>query len=181
MSVIFNKVCKDGKSRKHIKEICSYCNQEFDLRISKRKFQKHFCNIDCKRKYDDQNKIILNCDWCHQEFKKRKCKLQWSKSGLFFCTKKCKDRAQKLDGLKQLHPPHYGTSTKIDYRQIYKNTGKDIICKRCGYNEFESCVHIHHIDKNRENNNIENLIPLCANCHFGLHDNHWKLEDLIRN
>jgi len=51
-------------------------------------------------------------------------------------------------------------------------------CQRCGYYEFEGSLHIHHINRDRDNNNESNLILLCANCHFGLHQKKWKLEEI---
>jgi hypothetical protein len=30
-------------------------------------------------------------------------------------------------------------------------------------------LHIHHIDENPSNNEIDNLIPLCLNCHANVH------------
>lgn len=51
-------------------------------------------------------------------------------------------------------------------------------CARCGYCEFKSSLHVHHPDKNRDNNDPSNLIVLCSNCHQGLHHNIWKLEDI---
>jgi 5-methylcytosine-specific restriction endonuclease McrA len=38
-------------------------------------------------------------------------------------------------------------------------------CDKCGYSYLE----IHHIDKNPENNNFENLITLCRVCHRNIH------------
>lgn len=59
---------------------------------------------------------------------------------------------------------------------------RDIIpieyCARCGYCESTGSLHIHHIDQNHDNNLPENLIVLCANCHFGLHHGKWKLSDI---
>lgn len=45
-------------------------------------------------------------------------------------------------------------------------------CSRCGYNKHPQLLGIHHKDKNRENNNIENLEVLCANCHSEAHLKH---------
>lgn len=41
----------------------------------------------------------------------------------------------------------------------------EIRCSNCNYNEFESLVEVHHIDKNRTNNIKNNLIWLCCMCH----------------
>jgi hypothetical protein len=51
-------------------------------------------------------------------------------------------------------------------------------CVRCGYDEDRGSLHVHHINRDHTNNGPQNLIVLCANCHFGLHHNTWKLEDL---
>jgi excisionase family DNA binding protein len=42
-------------------------------------------------------------------------------------------------------------------------------------------VHIHHIDRDRENNSKENLVLLCANCHYGLHHHLWDIGELNGN
>lgn len=38
------------------------------------------------------------------------------------------------------------------------------------YEKLSTFGHVHHIDKNRKNNNIENLILLCAECHRQVHN-----------
>jgi predicted restriction endonuclease len=38
-------------------------------------------------------------------------------------------------------------------------------CELCGYNKYKEALEVHHIDKNRRNNNIKNLMVLCPNCH----------------
>ena len=44
-------------------------------------------------------------------------------------------------------------------------------CARCGLdcrnaNSANSVLQVHHIDENPGNNDIDNLIPLCASCHL---------------
>lgn len=41
-------------------------------------------------------------------------------------------------------------------------------CERCGYAKIE-ILQIHHKDKNRENNDLNNLELICPNCHFEEH------------
>ncbi|TSC70186.1 MAG: hypothetical protein CEO12_501 [Parcubacteria group bacterium Gr01-1014_46] len=41
-------------------------------------------------------------------------------------------------------------------------------CERCGYDKFE-ILQIHHKDRNRKNNNIDNLELICPNCHYEEH------------
>ena len=51
-------------------------------------------------------------------------------------------------------------------------------CARCGYSEIISSLHVHHIDQNHDNDSPDNLLVLCANCHFGLHHKKWKLSEI---
>jgi len=38
-------------------------------------------------------------------------------------------------------------------------------CEMCGYKEHLEILQVHHIDGNRKNNKLENLMILCPNCH----------------
>jgi predicted nucleic acid-binding Zn ribbon protein len=41
-------------------------------------------------------------------------------------------------------------------------------CERCGYSKYE-ILQLHHKDKNRFNNDLDNLELICPNCHFEKH------------
>jgi len=41
-------------------------------------------------------------------------------------------------------------------------------CERCDYNKYE-ILQVHHEDRNRNNNNLDNLELICPNCHFEEH------------
>ena len=45
---------------------------------------------------------------------------------------------------------------------------RGMICERCGYNKKE-ILHIHHKDRNRNNNDFGNLELICPNCHYEEH------------
>lgn len=49
-------------------------------------------------------------------------------------------------------------------------------CQVCG---SESDIHIHHRDGDRTNNDLENLIPLCQDCHYDVH--HGEIESLSKD
>ena len=42
-------------------------------------------------------------------------------------------------------------------------------CYICGYDKHPSLLEVHHIDRNRNNASIDNLIPLCPTCHAEKH------------
>ena len=45
---------------------------------------------------------------------------------------------------------------------------RGVVCERCGYNKKE-ILHVHHKDRNRNNNELENLELICPNCHYEEH------------
>ncbi|MBI5003828.1 HNH endonuclease [Candidatus Kaiserbacteria bacterium] len=47
-------------------------------------------------------------------------------------------------------------------------------CERCGYSKKE-ILHVHHRDRNRNNNDLSNLALICPNCHYEEHylENSW--------
>jgi hypothetical protein len=66
----------------------------------------------------------------------------------------------------------------VDYRknsQLLRALFKDycvIHDKDCGN------IEIHHNDRNRHNNNLTNLIPLCKNAHRQVHMSNWKFDGM---
>jgi hypothetical protein len=108
-------------------------------------------------------KIKVSCSLCKLEFNVSQSRYN-TKSGLHFCCREHKDKAQRIEsGFTSLHPPHYGDGSyyyrKIAFRfYLHK-------CELCGYDKITKILEVHHIDKNRKNNNIINLIILCPICH----------------
>lgn len=81
-------------------------------------------------------------------------------------------------GLKEIQPTHFG-SGESSYREIAFRS-KERKCERCSYNKHPEILEVHHQDRNRENNTIENLLILCPNCHMEEHflnkDGKWKIK-----
>jgi len=180
----------NGQKRIGILLLCKECGKEF---ITRKDQPNTFCNKKCSHKFwSKSHRVDIVCAWCNKVFSKQVSKSTYgSKSGLRFCCRKCKDQAQKLGGLKEIMPPHYGTAkygydingngiySKYEaaiYRKLFEE--QELVCQRCGYKEFVGSIHIHHMDEQKENNQKFNLVPLCANCHFALHHNRWVLEEL---
>ncbi len=58
------------------------------------------------------------------------------------------------------------------------STMEKVNCLRCNYAEFNSSLVIHHKDGNHSNDDPDNLIVICYNCHMAYHSHSWKLEDI---
>lgn len=62
---------------------------------------------------------------------------------------------------------------EFSYRNILIKKKQKRKCWLCGTANFKILA-VHHIDKNRKNNNLNNLSWLCHNCHFLVH--HYEEE-----
>ena len=142
--------------------------------------RKHHICPECQKE-DLKNKntqIECECAYCHKKFFKAPSKLLQSKSKLYFCCREHKDLAQRLDSGKQfetIRPNHYGT-VSIDYRlTALRNYPHK--CELCGWDEDIDFLEVHHIDENRKNNTLENLMILCPICHKKLTTHKYKLKN----
>jgi len=57
-------------------------------------------------------------------------------------------------------------------KKIFKNK-KTYVCEYCKKRKYINKLHIHHKDKNRQNNKRDNLIVCCRKCHVQLHGGHY--------
>ena len=127
------------------------------------------CQEEDKNNRFDESRIEVECAYCHKKIIKQKSKLENSKSGLYFCCREHKDLAQRIDSgseFDKMRPEHYGEtlSDSPDYRKKAFRTYENK-CAVCGYLEEPKILQVHHIDENRANNDLNNLIILCPNCH----------------
>lgn len=157
---------------------CLHCYTEFKARSQdvSRGFGK-FCTQSCSSIYNRGKKpkpeFNVSCAYCAVEFYMPLSKQNNSKSGLYFCCRKHKDQAQRINGIKEIWPSHYGPGNgKYSYRTTQLNN-RPAVCERCGYDKHIAGIVIHHKDRNRENNTDDNLEVLCACCH---NIEHWGEE-----
>jgi len=59
---------------------------------------------------------------------------------------------------------------------MYRNIVKHKKCQRCG---SDGKINVHHIDRNRYNNDLSNLEVLCTKCHAHEHKN-WLAANNTR-
>lgn len=145
----------------------------------------HICPL-CQEEDRQKEKVKCTCAYCGQDFLRAPSKADRSKSGLQFCSRECKDLAQRINSgekFDEMRPDHYENGQGIHYRntafRYYEHS-----CAVCGWNEDEDILEVHHIDENRTNNQIENLIILCPLCHRKLSSHKYVLIDrttIIKN
>jgi len=140
---------KKGKSGYHHKsrEVqCKECKNSF---ISTGALAL-FCSDKCKEKSrPDRLKKDFVCKFCEKAFKRRAFN-----NACYFCSREC-------NGFFQMAYSGKG--------YFYKAFAlKDHRCEICGENDYQVLV-VHHLDRNRKNNDIGNLQILCANCHHRIH------------
>lgn len=138
---------------------CDCCGTEYkkQKRLAEGAKREHFCSQKCYNNSVVRVKVF--CAHCGIEFLKAPSKIE-TKSGLHFCTREHKDLAQHY--IKAIQPDHYGTSSKNYRAKALKHYGTE--CIKCGFSNI-AALEVHHIDRNRDNNDITNLVVLCANCH----------------
>lgn len=147
---------------------CNNCGKDFqadsrEVNRGNAKFCSRTCANNSKKGIKVQRKSNCTCAQCKVEFYRRPSKSS-SKSGLYFCSRACKDKAQRIGGIKEIQPFHYSNSLK-EYRLLVEREVGITHCNRCGYKEFPQILQVHHKDRDRKNNDISNLEVLCPNCH----------------
>ena len=134
------------------------CNALLVTIVNSMVTKRLYCSPECFHK-TKQRSVIKICAQCGKEVRKTPSDLSNSKSGLVFCNRECKELAQRIGGIEEIQPDHYGVVGS--YRRYKGN-----ICERCGFVPENPCqLDVHHVDENHENNEQSNLQTLCANCH----------------
>lgn len=47
-------------------------------------------------------------------------------------------------------------------------------CRICGADPCDATLHVHHVDWDRSNNRLRNLVTLCVSCHKAVHAHGYR-------
>ena len=151
----------DGKPRRLYPVCCENCGQTFYVPAHVRA-KRRFCSRACSSK-NGLRRVQATCSVCGTEFERRDRPSRISKSSLEFCSRKCKDLAQRLDSGVDLQPSHYKDGNAAYRQRALRHYGAK--CSVCGYSESPQMLDVDHIDNDRANNAIKNLQVVCVWCH----------------
>ena len=146
--------------------VCKACKKKFQTKPSHIKLGwGKFCSKTCATTASKKGKRV-HCAVCNKEVYRSLRDIGRSESSKYFCGKSCQTlwRNQLYSGDNHSNFKH-GTAS---YREKMKRSGIKKVCTLCKTNDFRVLA-VHHIDKNRKNNSIENLAYLCHNCHHLVH------------
>ncbi|MEK7477764.1 MAG: HNH endonuclease [Patescibacteria group bacterium] len=129
-----------------------------------------YCSIKCSA-WSKRRGLVVGCFICNKEVYKSLEDLKNSKSKNYFCSKKCSLRWNTSLHMGADSPNWRGG--KSSYKNILSRDKIEKVCILCGKDNYK-ILSAHHIDQNRNNNDITNLTWLCQNCHFLVH--HYDLE-----
>lgn len=148
---------------------CELCGKIFKKKRSQIKLSNHnFCSKSCAWFASRKGKMI-SCNECGAEVYKSLKSLKSSKYKKYFCSWNCSNAWLGRKNRGKSHPNWNGGSSS--YKNLLLHSNLNTKCILCGIKN-QKILLAHHIDKNRNNNNISNLRWLCCNCHFLVH--HYK-------
>jgi len=158
---------------------CWYCYKKIKQQNSTYKIA--YC-MDCRVELkSSQAKRCITCD---------RIKRRGGKYSTFKICKECNSKCTGFNGLcrscaskGERNAMYIDGRSKEDYGFEFSESLKQIVRKRDNYKcQLCNCtslennreLDVHHLDLNKSNNNIDNLIALCMKCHTTLHNNYRK-------
>jgi hypothetical protein len=153
---------------------CDQCGKEFDKRKSNiNQSRRRGHNIYCSKACANLGLIsstVEPCGYCGKTVISSKSRKAKAKTGHVFCNSSCAAFWQN----KNLGSPRLKNGIATYRRIAIENQGD--MCVVCGYDKV---TQVHHIDKNRDNNDISNLVVLCPNHHAEVHRGLLDIKNVI--
>ena len=153
---------------------CKICSNEFYAKPNwiKKGWGK-YCSRKCLHK-SQENGMIVECFMCRKEIYRAGQQLQRSKSKKYFCSKSCQTLWRNtVVFIGENHANWRGGEST--YRNIISSSKVLPVCKMCKYNDKRILI-VHHVEKKRKNNRLNNLVWMCHNCHYLVH--HHQVEKI---
>jgi len=171
-------------ARKTVPQTCLNCETKFlttkyQVDLGGGKFCTTHCHTMWRRKNPKPPRTNCSCAWCNKEIFRKPSSP--AKTNFRFCSRKCLGLAMRCRlGFEEMIPAHFDTAkgpsleeptpdrqirARRDHRDNVIASGRLWVCEDCGYSQHKEVLHVHHIDRNRQNNELDNLKILCPTCH----------------
>jgi len=134
--------------------ICKACGVSFISKKAPKKPQD-YCSRQCSAQKKCKEKIERTCQECNKIFYVAPNIVKKHSTGGKFCKNECRLKNWNKNSMQVQKPGMY---RKNAWRFYEKR------CYDCGITD-ERVLVIHHIDGNRKNGLLSNLVPVCHNCH----------------
>lgn len=155
---------------------CAVCSKPFGTKpfFVKRGMGK-YCSRACHHIGLRKGKMTP-CFLCGKETYKQAKALSKSKSGKLFCSKSCQT---KWRNVLFIGPKHANWKEgRHAYRSVLLRHKVPQTCRLCKTRD-KRVLAVHHLDQNRKNNGVDNLVWLCHNCHHLVHHHEGERERLM--
>jgi hypothetical protein len=161
-----SRQCSATSRRQGEIRACPVCGKEFYARPKQiRRGWARFCSLECH--YQDKRlRHEYQCAYCGKEVLRAPYKTAKSTSGLIYCNRSCRISWTNQRRRGANHPNWKGGEST--YRDTMLREGPPPVCRRCGLTDIRVLT-VHHLDEDRTNNQLKNLVWLCHNCHHLVH------------
>lgn len=175
---------KTQKKTQRVELVCEQCGDKFRV-PPYREETARFCSKECLEKWKSENwqgknsphyqgkKEERTCKVCGKEFTIPEAWLRKDNTTGEFCSRECKD--EWFSG--ENSPNWEGGTSFLPYPPEWEEKRKEALerdgykCQKCGKTQKEHMeehgrsLFVHHIDGNKMNSSLRNLITLCLSCH----------------
>jgi len=146
---------------------CKQCGKQFSVKPSHVKMgHGKYCSMKCLWQSQRTGRYVI-CETCGKEVWKMQKALKNSKSKKFFCAKSCQAKWRNKIFVGSKHANWQGG--EYTYQRIMAVNKIPAVCASCSIKDKRVLV-IHHMDHDRKHNTTDNLMWLCRNCHYLIHD-----------
>lgn len=191
------KYCSNECRFKHMKEKrnmveCYECGKKFHRKpFSEKRSSKNFCSRDCQMDYRERKtNIEIECDECGEKFIRKKSYLTNNKNEHIFCSTGCRNKYYAYQMRGKNHPRWKGGISYKKYGEYWLKQRRKVLksdnhtCQICNKEREDMGKRepqVHHINANLQddgtkNNDLDNLMTLCRECHNRTEYNNWLPE-----
>lgn len=182
--------CSRACSRKSnsttlITRACAICGRCFDVPL--RSKTRKTCSRDCdlalkKEKAQNRRRAEIPCEVCGSFFPPQRTRTKTCSPACRSVLLSWNNRTGKLDASRAARDSGYPRGWKGLARFV--RTRDQNRCRLCGQRPLNRNCSVHHIDYNKKNSSVMNLVCLCDECHGRTNHDRGKwqglLEDMMR-